>query len=280
VPETLTLKVALKRNAIANMDTLELQALAYFCKRLFKDLRFPWKRITTANLSMSYGEDTPQVRVPTPGIRFGSLFVHQQRYDPALYAVSHYATGQQISSAGSLQEAAYLCGALEFGGIPWDLIEDLAGWMRVRNLPIVNIALANIRRASALADDNQSIAHEHTPLARLAQLVQQADALRAVLEISQPNQILFLDGIHGGDTTIVVTADGLGGATYEEFDDYNAGLDNRQQLKHVRFSGEREAVEFAREKVEDPEDDGIPIGNAVSASNGVAVVTADFEPPV
>ena len=25
-------------------------------------------------------------------------------------------------------EAAYLCGALEFGWVPWDLIEDLDGW--------------------------------------------------------------------------------------------------------------------------------------------------------
>jgi len=280
VPETLTRKVALKRNAIANMDTLELQALAYVCKRLFKDVQFPWKRITTAGLSMSYGDDTPHVKIQTPGIRFGSLFIHQHRYEPALYAISHVATGLQITTAGSLQAATYVCGALEFGGIPWDLIEDLAGWNRVHTLPIVATAIANIRRAYLLAESNQAIAHHHAPHERLSQLSQQADALRAVLEISQPTTILFLDGIHAGDTTIVVTADGLGGASYEEFDDDNAGLENRQQLKHLRFASEAEAVAFAREKVDDAEEeDGVAIGDAV-LSNGHALSTEDVEPPV
>jgi hypothetical protein len=76
--DTLTYKIALKRKAIDDMDTLELRALAYFAKRLFKDLRFPWKRITMADLSMSIG-DGPQMKVKVPGIRFGALFAMRER---------------------------------------------------------------------------------------------------------------------------------------------------------------------------------------------------------
>jgi hypothetical protein len=276
--DTLTYKIALKRKAIDDMDTLELRALAYFAKRLFKDLRFPWKRITIADLSMSIG-DGPQMKVKVPGIRFGALFVHQQRHEPVLYAVSHYVTGLQITTAGSLQEAAYLCGALEFGGVPWDLIEDLDGWNRVRNLPIVAIALGNVRQAFLQADDNKSVEHWHTPHERLAMLVGQADALRAALQISQPNQILLIDGIDGGDTKVVVTADGLGGADFELFDDYDSGPNNRQQTEHIRFATEAEALAHAHTLIEEAED-GSGIGEALSAGNGVAVAIADYVAPV
>jgi hypothetical protein len=276
--DTLTLTIALKRSAIATMDLAELKAVAYLCKRIFKDLRFPWKRITLADLSMSIGEG-PHYPVKTPGIRFGALFVHQQRYDPALYAVSHFATGKLITNVVSLMEAAYVCGALEFGGVPWDLIEDVAGWNRVRTLPMADAGLSNVRRAFELADDNQPVKHDRMPHERLASLVGQADALRAALQISQPNQILLIDGVDGGDTKVVVTADGLGGATFELFDDYDAGPNNRQQLETIRFETEAAALAHAHHIIDEAEE-GIPIGEAFSAGNGVAVAIADFEPPV
>jgi hypothetical protein len=243
MPEIVT--IALKRSAISNMDIAELRAVAYISKRIFKDLRFPWKRLTLADLSMSIGGESEQP-VKTPGIRFGSLFVHQQSYEPAIYAVSHFATGKLLTNASSLMEAAYLCGALEFGGVPWDLIEDVAGWNRVRKLPALEAGLINVRRAYQLAEDNQPVAHERTPHARLAALVDQADALRAVLEISQPNQILLLDGLDGGDTKLVVTADGLGGACVELFDDYDSGPNNRQQTEITRFETEAAALLHAQ----------------------------------
>ncbi|HEX9370406.1 MAG TPA: hypothetical protein VF897_05345, partial [Roseiflexaceae bacterium] len=46
-----TCTIVLKRRAIDDMDTLELRALAAFCKRLFKDISFPWKRITLMAMS-------------------------------------------------------------------------------------------------------------------------------------------------------------------------------------------------------------------------------------
>ena len=51
-----TLRIALKRTAIDDMDSLELRALAYFCKRLFKDINFPWKRITLMAMSVETRE--------------------------------------------------------------------------------------------------------------------------------------------------------------------------------------------------------------------------------
>jgi len=278
VPETLTLTMALKRRAIDDMDTLELRALAYLCKRLFKDIRFPWKRITMADLTMSIG-DGPQIKIKTPGIRFGALFIHQQRHDPILYAISHLATGLQITTAGSLLEAAYVCGGLEFAGTPWDLIENLEAWNRVHHLPVVALTMGNVRRAFLLADDHQPVPHDRMPHERLRALVDQADALRAALQISQPNQILLIDGIDGGDTKVVVTADGLGGATFELFDDYDAGPNNRQQTEIIRFETEAAALAHAHHRIEEAEE-GIGIGAVFGASNGAAVAIADFEPPV
>ena len=275
--ELLTLKIALKRRAIDDMDTLELRALAYLCKRLFKDISFPWKRITMAYLTMTIG-DGPQMKIKTPGIRFGALFIHQQRHEPVTYAISHLATGLQITTAGSLLEAAYVCGGLEFAGTPWDLIDDVETWNRVHHLPVVALTMGNVRRAFLLADDHQPVPHDHMPHERLASLIGQADALRAALQISQPNQILLIDGVDGGDTKVVVTADGLGGATFELFDDYDAGPNNRQQLEMIRFETEAEALAHAHHLIEEAEE-GIGIGEAFRNGNGVAVI-ADFEPPV
>jgi hypothetical protein len=275
--ELLTLKIALKRRAIDDMDTLELRALAYLCKRLFKDISFPWKRITMAYLTMTIG-DGPQMKIKTPGIRFGALFIHQQRHEPVTYAISHLATGLQITTAGSLLEAAYVCGGLEFAGTPWDLIEDVETWNRVHHLPVVALTMGNVRRAFLLADDHQPVPHDHMPHERLASLIGQADALRAALQISQPNQILLIDGVDGGDTKVVVTADGLGGATFALFDDYDSGPNNRQQLEMIRFETEAEALAHAHHLIEEAEE-GIGIGEAFRNGNGVAVI-ADFEPPV
>ena len=281
--EKVTLKIALKRRAIDDMDTLELRALAYLCKRLFKDLDFPWKRITLMDIPMEGAEEiggpTMKITRRVPGMRFGSLFIHQQKNDPTRYVVSHYATGRLISEADRLQEAIYLCGALEFGGVPWDLVEDLAGWERIRALPIVAHGLAKIRRAFLLAAANEPTPHDHTPLQRLHALQEQADVLWAVLAISQPGAILLYAGIDGGDTTIIVTADGFGAATYEEFDDYASGPNNRQQMEHQVFATEAEALGYARSRIEDAEE-GVPIGEAFGVSDGQALVIAEYAVPV
>jgi len=101
---------------------------------------------------------------------------------------------------------------------------------------------------------NEAVEHDRMPHAELHRLVDQANALRAVLMISQPNQILLLGGLDGGDTAVVVTADGLGGADYEEFEDYDAGPDNRQQIFHRHFDTEAEAMEHARMRISVAED--------------------------
>jgi len=258
VKDKLTYKIALKRTAIDAMDSLELRALASFCKRLFKDIKFPWKRITLMAMSVEtrerMGEPLTTTTIRVPGMRFGCLFIHQDRDVREIYAISHFATGRRITSAASLLEAAYICAALEFGGVPWDLIHDIGGFERLRQLPHIEDTLALIKRAFGDLMCNEAVEHDRMPHAELRRLVDQADALRAVLEISQPNQILLLGGLDGGDTAVVVTADGLGGADYAEFADYDAGPDNRQQIVHRHFETEAAATEHARMRISVAED--------------------------
>jgi hypothetical protein len=254
VKQKQTCTIVLKRRAIDDMDTLELRALAAFCKRLFKDISFPWKRITLMAMSAQTrarpGEPLTITTIRVPGMRFGALFIHQDNHVPEIYAVSHFATGRRISDAASLLEAAYICAALEFGGVPWDLIHDVAGFERLRLLPHIECLLTMIKRAFGDLMCEKAVEHDRMPHSQLRRLVDQADALRAALEISQPNQILLLDGIDGGDTTVVVTADGLGGADYEEFEEYNAGPNNRVQIVHRHFETEAEAIAHARQRID------------------------------
>lgn len=249
-----TYKIALKRTAIDDMDTLELRALASFCKRLFKDIKFPWKRITLMGMSAQTrehpGEPLTTTTIRVPGMRFGSLFIHQDNHVPQIYVVSHFATGRRISDADSLLEATYICAALEFGGVPWDLIHDVAGFERLRPLPHIDPLLTMIKRAFGDLMCDDPVEHDRMPHSQLRRLVDQADALRAALEISQPNQILLLDGMDGGDTTVVVTADGLGGAGYAEFEEYNAGPNNRVQIVHRHYETEAEAIAHARQRID------------------------------
>jgi len=246
-------KGLLRRKAIDDMDNLELRALAYFTKRLMKDINVPWKRITLMNMSVDTRDaggvmSTSMIRVP--GMRYGALFIHQDTDTPDLYSVSHYELGLWISYAASLHEAIYICGALEFGGVPWDLIEDLAGWQRIKATKWVEEALTQAKRAFLQAEINEAVPHNHTPHERLKHLVDQADAIRAAMNITGPNKIIYLDGVDGGDTTIVVTANGQGGADYEEFGDYNAGPNNRHQLECISFEMEAAAIAHAEARVE------------------------------
>ena len=76
-----------------------------------------------------------------------------------------------------------------------------------------------------------------------------------------------------------MTADGFGAATYEEFDDYASGPNNRQQMEHQVFATEAEALGYARSRIEDAEE-GVPIGEAFGVSDGQALVIAEYAVPV
>ena len=61
---------------------------------------------------------------------------------------------------------------------------------------------------------------------------------------------IFFDG-DGIEETIIVEADGVGGATLYRFDDYESGPNTRQELASMWFESEAEAMMFAQRMLDD-----------------------------
>ncbi len=238
----------MKRREILSIDDAEqLQHLLLLCRRLMKDVGFPWWRMELQKLSgKQHNPETREMEpciITVPGVRFGSFIVHGDwPACPEIFVISHFATGRRMELVGTFEEAAWLCGALEYCGVPWDTITTHEGWEAIRRQPYVEALMLRVGRAFSDATRGLVQHTERTPLQRLADLVTQADLLRSQLEIHQPNEILREESIDDGDTMFVVTADGLGGADVEVFDDYHAGKNNRQRLAHRHFETEALAI--------------------------------------